>query len=38
MEKMGFGKPEIYNSRIDAEEGVRPNLVFRIPGKTSRRL
>ena len=39
MEKMGFGKPEIYNSEDPtAEEGVRPNLVFRIPGKTSRRL
>ena len=39
LEKMGFGKPEVYNAADPAaEEGVRPNLIFRIPGKTSRRL
>lgn len=39
LEEMGFGKPEIYNSQDpDAEEGVRPNLIVRIPGKTSKRL
>ena len=39
LEEMGFGKPEIYNSRDPgAEEGVRPNLIVRIPGKTSKRL
>ena len=36
LEKMGFGKPEVFNSADPAaEEGVRPNLIFRIPGKTS---
>ena len=39
LEEMGFGKPEIYNSQDPgAEEGVRPNLIVRIPGKTSKRL
>ncbi len=36
LEEMGFGKPEIYNSQDpQAEEGVRPNLIVKIPGKTS---
>ena len=39
LEQMGFGKPEIYNSDDQgAEKGVRPNLIVRIPGKTSKRL
>lgn len=39
IEELGFGKPEIYNSQDPrAEEGVRPNLIVRIPGKSSKRL
>ncbi len=39
LEEMGFGKPEVYNSvDPDAEEGIRPNLIVRIPGKTAKRL
>lgn len=39
VEELGFGKAEIYNSPDpEAKEGVRPNLVVRIPGKTGRRL
>ena len=39
LEEIGFGKPEIYNSDDpSAEEGIRPNLIVRIPGKTSKRL
>ena len=39
LEEMGFGKPEIFNSQDpQAEEGIRPNLIVRIPGKTSKRL
>jgi len=39
LEEMGFGKPEIYNSDDpSAEGGVRPNLIVRILGKTSKRL
>lgn len=39
LEEMGFGKPEVYNSHdTSAEEGIRPNLIVRIPGKTSKRL
>ena len=39
MEEMGFGKPEVYDSPDpEAEGGVRPNLVVRIPGRTSKRL
>lgn len=39
LEEMGFGKPEVYNSDDpSAEEGIRPNLIVRIPGKTSKRL
>lgn len=38
LEEMGFGKPEKYNSEDPAaEKGVRPNLIVRIPGKTSKR-
>ncbi|MDD4160078.1 MAG: M20 family metallo-hydrolase [Synergistaceae bacterium] len=39
LEEMGFGKAEIYSSQDPkAEEGIRPNLIVRIPGKTSKRL
>lgn len=39
LEKLGFGKPESYDSPDSmAMEGVRPNLILRIPGKTKKRL
>lgn len=39
IEELGLGKPEIYSSPDPlAKNGVRPNLVVKINGKTDRRL
>jgi len=39
VESLGFGKPEIYTSPDPAAKGGgRPNLIVKIPGRTSRRL
>lgn len=38
-EELGFAEPEVYESPDpDAKQGVRTNLIVRIPGKTDRRL
>lgn len=39
LEELGFAKAEVYNSPDPtAAGGVRPNIITRIPGKTSQRL
>jgi len=39
IEALGLGKLEVYNSPdTSAKNGVRPNLIVRIPGKNSQRL
>ncbi|MDL2297571.1 M20 family metallo-hydrolase [Synergistaceae bacterium OttesenSCG-928-D05] len=39
VEELGLGKPEIYNSNDPtAKNGVRPNLIVKIPGKSEKRL
>jgi succinyl-diaminopimelate desuccinylase len=39
LKEMGFGEPEIYNAPDpSAKNGVRPNVVVRIKGRTEKRL